>query len=88
MRKALSFTEHKKAQKTAAIKIDQMCKGVKKEQNFFSDFNLESEELSPMFIPGPFAIAHHLISTWVHQITPDGIESPSRLKQSASMSSL
>ncbi|RWR73301.1 nudix hydrolase 19, chloroplastic [Cinnamomum micranthum f. kanehirae] len=86
VKKALTFTEYEKAQKTAAIKVEQMCKGVEREQSFASDFNLESGELAPMFIPGPFAIAHHLISTWVHQITPDGIESP--LKQSASSSNL
>ncbi|KAG6417456.1 hypothetical protein SASPL_119616 [Salvia splendens] len=62
--KALTFTEYKKAQMTAAAKVEQMCKGVEKGQNLSADFNVESGELATMFIPGPFAIAHHLISSW------------------------
>lgn len=91
MKKALAFAEYKKAQKTAAVKVEQMCKGVKKEQSFAADFNVESGELAPMFIPGPFAIAHHLISSWVYQDTIiNGVEA--RFKQpsgsTSSMSSL
>ncbi|KAJ0987921.1 hypothetical protein J5N97_006277 [Dioscorea zingiberensis] len=67
VKKALTFAEYEKAQRTSAIKVNQMCKGVEKGQNFSSDFNVESGELAPMFIPGPFAIAHHLISSWVYQ---------------------
>lgn len=65
--KALTFAEYDKAQRTAAFKVNQMCKGVEQGQNLSSDFNVESGELAPMFVPGPFAIAHHLISSWVHQ---------------------
>ncbi|KAK7328379.1 hypothetical protein VNO77_22484 [Canavalia gladiata] len=64
VRKALTFAEYKKAQKTAAAKIEQMCKGVEKTHSLAADFNVESGELAPMFVPGPFAIAHHLISSW------------------------
>lgn len=67
MKKALNFAEYEKAQRTAAIKVNQMCKGVERTKSFSSDFNVESGELAPMFIPGPFAIAHHLISSWVYQ---------------------
>ncbi|OVA00472.1 NUDIX hydrolase domain [Macleaya cordata] len=67
VKNALTFAEYEKAQRTAAAKVDQMCKGVEKGLNFSSDFNVESGELAPMFIPGPFAIAHHLISSWVNQ---------------------
>lgn len=76
MKKALTFTEYKKAQKTSAYKVDQMCKGVVKGQNVASDFNVESGELASMFVPGPFAIAHHLISSWAHQeqVSINGIE--------------
>ncbi|XP_057247366.1 nudix hydrolase 19, chloroplastic isoform X2 [Beta vulgaris subsp. vulgaris] len=70
VKKALSFAEYEKAQKTASAKVEQICKGVKQSQNLSSDFNTESGELAPMFIPGPFAIAHHLISTWVFQGAP------------------
>ncbi|KAI3924703.1 hypothetical protein MKX01_011413 [Papaver californicum] len=67
VKSALTFAEYEKAQRTAADKVDQMCKGVEKGLNFSSDFNVESGELAPMFIPGPFAIAHHLISAWIDQ---------------------
>ncbi|WOL09211.1 nudix hydrolase 19, chloroplastic [Canna indica] len=67
VKKALTFAEYEKAQKTAAVKIHRMCKGVERNQHSSSDFNVESGELAPMFVPGPFAIAHHLISSWVHE---------------------
>lgn len=68
VKKALTFAEYEKAQKTAAGKVDQMCKGVERGQSLSSDFNVESGELAPMFIPGPFAIANHLISSWVNGV--------------------
>ncbi|XP_065848863.1 nudix hydrolase 19, chloroplastic [Euphorbia lathyris] len=67
VQKALQVAEYEKAQKTAAAKVDQMCRGVEKGQNLSADFNVESGELAPMFFPGPFAIAHHLISSWLNQ---------------------
>ncbi|KAJ8559595.1 hypothetical protein K7X08_003653 [Anisodus acutangulus] len=66
--KALTIAEYKKAQRTAAGKVDQICKGVERGQSLSSDFNVESGELVPMFIPGPFAVAHHLISSWVNGV--------------------
>ncbi|KAJ9163130.1 hypothetical protein P3X46_022832 [Hevea brasiliensis] len=72
VQKALMVAEYEKAQRTAAAKVNQMCKGVEKGQNFSADFNLESGELAPMFFPGPFAIAHHLISSWVNQSSTIG----------------
>lgn len=81
MRNALTFAEYEKAQRTAAAKIEQMCKGVERQQSLSSDFNVESGELAPMFVPGPFAIAHHLISSWVYN---EGSE----LKGRSSLSSL
>ncbi|PSS20913.1 Nudix hydrolase [Actinidia chinensis var. chinensis] len=87
VKKALSFTEYKKAQQTVASKVDQMCKGVEKAQNLATDFNVESGELATMFIPGPFAIAHHLISSWVFQDGFKGVET--HMKQpSGSLSNL
>lgn len=80
VKKALAFAEYKQAQTTAASKVAQMCKGVTQGQSLSSDFNMESGELAPMFIPGPFAIAHHLISTWVNQGT--------EIKQTSSLSNL
>ncbi|KAI5556741.1 hypothetical protein BDE02_18G056000 [Populus trichocarpa] len=67
VRKALLCAEYKKAQRTAAAKVEQMCKGIERGQSFSSDFNLESGELAPMFFPGPYAIAHHLITSWANQ---------------------
>lgn len=84
MRKALTYAEYKKAQLTAAAKVEQMCKGVEKGQNLSADFNVESGELAPMFIPGPFAIAHHLISTWVSQVPVNGVEAQNQGTRSLS----
>lgn len=78
MKKALTNAEYIKAQRTAAGKVEQMCKGVEKGQNLSADFNVESGELAPMFVPGPFAIAHHLISAWVNQVPLNGIETLSK----------
>ncbi|KAL4304124.1 hypothetical protein GQ457_10G016540 [Hibiscus cannabinus] len=76
VRKALAFAEYKKAQRTAAAKVDQICKGVKKRQRQSSsaDDIAKSGEPAPMFVPGPFAIAHHLISAWANQDPPTGVE--------------
>ncbi|KAK1434697.1 hypothetical protein QVD17_00446 [Tagetes erecta] len=76
VKKALTFAEYEKAQKTSANKIDQMCKGVARGQNVASDFNVESGELAPMFVPGPYAIAHYLISSWAHQVSINGNQTP------------
>ncbi|XP_073132299.1 nudix hydrolase 19, chloroplastic [Henckelia pumila] len=72
IKKALTYAEYKKAQKTAAAKVEQMCKGVERGQQLSTDFNIESGELAPMFIPGPYAIAHHLITSWVNQVSSNG----------------
>ncbi|GKE70731.1 hypothetical protein Tco_1528803, partial [Tanacetum coccineum] len=63
----MTFTEYGKAQKTAASKVDQICKRVEINKKSGSGFSVESGELVPMFVPGPFAISHHLISSWAHQ---------------------
>ncbi|KAM0026287.1 putative NAD(+) diphosphatase [Helianthus debilis subsp. tardiflorus] len=72
VKKALRYAEYEKAQKTSAYKVDQMCKGFQKGQNLVSDSNVKSGELVPMFVPGPYAIAHHLISSWAHQVSVNG----------------
>uniref|UniRef100_A0A1J3K5I8 NAD(+) diphosphatase n=1 Tax=Noccaea caerulescens TaxID=107243 RepID=A0A1J3K5I8_NOCCA len=86
VKKALAFAEYRKAQRTAASKIEQICKGVERSQSLSTDFNVESGELAPMFIPGPFAIAHHLISSWVDQGPPG--DAHSKQQASVSLSSL
>ncbi|KAK1392542.1 NAD(+) diphosphatase [Heracleum sosnowskyi] len=68
VQKALTFAEYEKAQKTTAVKVNQMSKGVEKNFNLSLDFNMESGELAPMFIPGPYAVAHHLISYWLNEV--------------------
>ncbi|KAI0487838.1 hypothetical protein KFK09_027661 [Dendrobium nobile] len=66
VKRALIAADYKKSQRTAAIRVNEMCKGVEKGQSLSADFKVESDKFSPMFIPGPFAIAHHLISSWAH----------------------
>ncbi|KAB2618663.1 nudix hydrolase 19 [Pyrus ussuriensis x Pyrus communis] len=80
VKRALAFAEYKKAQNTLASKVEQICKGVEKEQRLSADFNVESGELASMFIRGPFSIAHHLISSWAYQDATDGAAA---LKQSS-----
>ncbi|KAK2966285.1 hypothetical protein RJ640_018096, partial [Escallonia rubra] len=87
VRKALTVAEYKKAQTAAAAKVDQMCMGVGKAQSLSADFNVESGELAPMFIPGPFAIAHHLISSWAFQVGVNGVEAQIK-EPSGSLSNL
>jgi len=67
VKKALTFAEYKKAQRTSAFRVHHICGGVEKGQGLASDFNVETGELAPMFVPGPFAIAHHLISSWANE---------------------
>ncbi|XP_057420693.1 nudix hydrolase 19, chloroplastic isoform X1 [Lotus japonicus] len=65
VRKALASAKYKKAQRTAAAKVEQMCKGVdNNNRSLATDFNVESGEDAPIYVPGPYAIAHHLISSW------------------------
>ncbi|XP_022893441.1 nudix hydrolase 19, chloroplastic-like [Olea europaea var. sylvestris] len=72
VKKALTFAVYKKAQKTTATKVDQMCKGVEKGQNLFADYTVEIGELATLFISGPFAITQHLISSWANQVDDNG----------------
>ncbi|RDX97430.1 Nudix hydrolase 19, chloroplastic, partial [Mucuna pruriens] len=81
VRKALMFAKYKQAQRTAAAKVEQMCKGVEKNRSLAADFNVESaDEHAPIVVPGPFAIAHHLISSWAFsdQNLVNGVESNSK----------
>ncbi|XP_014510493.1 nudix hydrolase 19, chloroplastic [Vigna radiata var. radiata] len=65
VRKALTSAKYKETQRTAAEKVEQICKGLEENRSFASDFNVESTgENAPIVFPGPFAIAHHLISSW------------------------
>jgi NAD+ diphosphatase len=81
VKKAIAFAEYEKAQKSTAVKVGQACKGVEQgpHGSSFNDYALESGEMAPMFIPGPFAIAHHLISAWVNQGVPQSGTSPKRM---------
>ncbi|XP_047328010.1 nudix hydrolase 19, chloroplastic [Impatiens glandulifera] len=67
VKKALTFAEYNKAQQTASEKVEQMCKGNEQGRSLTADFNVESGDPVPMFVPGPYAIAHHLISSWAFQ---------------------
>ena len=70
IKKALTFSEYEKAQRTNALEVNQMCKGAEKGQSIAEDFKVGSGEPVPMFVPGPFAIAHHLISAWAFEGAP------------------
>lgn len=67
MKRALRLSEYEKAQRTAAAKVEELCKGVERGQSQSADFNTEDSGLAPMFFPGPYAIAHQLISSWAYQ---------------------
>ncbi|KAG0495994.1 hypothetical protein HPP92_000609 [Vanilla planifolia] len=83
---ALTLAHYEKAQRAAAFKVNQMCKGVEKGQSLSSDFNVEGGELVPMFIPGPFAIAHHLIASWAHgTATAEPGEAPKAFSSASSL---
>ena len=70
VKRALMLAEYEKSQRSNALKVNQICKGVEAGQNISSDLTVESQEPAPMFIPGPFAIAHHLISSWAFEGAP------------------
>jgi NAD+ diphosphatase len=70
IKRVLTFAEYEKAQRTNAFKVNQICKGAEKGQSLSSDFKVESGEPAAMFFPGPFAIAHHLISSWAFEGAP------------------
>lgn len=67
MKRALNLSEYLKAQQTAAAKVEQMCKRVESGHSQSDDFNTEDSGLASMFFPGPYAIAHQLISSWAYQ---------------------
>ncbi|GLJ44084.1 hypothetical protein SUGI_0919390 [Cryptomeria japonica] len=67
VQKALTFAEYDKSQRKSAFRVHQICDGAEKGQSLFEDLNVETRELAPMFVPGPFAIAHHLISSWANK---------------------
>ncbi|XP_038878951.1 nudix hydrolase 19, chloroplastic-like [Benincasa hispida] len=67
VKRALTLSEYEKTQRTAAAKVEQMCKGVESRHNQSADFNSEDSGLASMFFPGPYAIAHQLISSWAYQ---------------------
>jgi NAD+ diphosphatase len=70
VKRALTFAEYEKAQRSNALKVNQICKGVERGQSFSSDLSVESEEPATMFVPGPYGIAHHLISSWAFEAAP------------------
>ncbi|CAH9131344.1 unnamed protein product [Cuscuta epithymum] len=89
VKKALTYAEYYKSQKTNAAKVDQMCKGVEnQQQNSSASYNVESGELTTMLVPGPYAIAHHLISSWANNKVGSGNETQPNQKQTASLPKL
>ncbi|KAL3701477.1 hypothetical protein R1sor_019499 [Riccia sorocarpa] len=66
VRKALTYTDYKNAQEAASLKIYQMCSGEKAASEGYP------EQSSPVYVPGPYAIAHSLIAAWVNG-APDSL---------------
>lgn len=75
IRNALQQIPFKKDQLEAMLKIQKAAatttiedREIKKLHKPLSDVKQESSETSgPLFVPGPYAIAHHLISSWANQ---------------------
>ena len=65
VRKALTFNEYKTQQQSVATKIHQTCAGEERKRGSSVEPKVDASDAPPMFVPGPYAIAHHLISTWV-----------------------
>ncbi|XP_078428854.1 nudix hydrolase homolog 19 isoform X2 [Wolffia australiana] len=87
VRRALAYEEYDATRRATAEKVNQMCNGGEdKSQRTQSSYPAMSGELGPMYVPGPYAIAHHLISSWVNENGSDGVDSLSR--KSTSFSSL
>ncbi|KAG6549173.1 hypothetical protein Mapa_009399 [Marchantia paleacea] len=61
--KALTYTDYRDAQEASSLKIYQYCSG-EKTTDAFSE--------APMYVPGPYAIAHNLIATWAN-VAPDSL---------------
>ncbi|KAH7288869.1 hypothetical protein KP509_31G047600 [Ceratopteris richardii] len=62
--KALTFNEYKIQQQASALKVHQACAGEERRRTMSIEARVDAGELATMFVPGPHAIAHHLISTW------------------------
>ncbi|KAJ7544205.1 hypothetical protein O6H91_09G069600 [Diphasiastrum complanatum] len=58
--------DYKHEQELAAVKVYKSTVGGDKERGTSSTSPLQATEGVTMFLPGPYAIAHHLISTWAN----------------------
>lgn len=66
VRSALQRNQYTKDQEAAAIKIHLSDGGARLNKSL-TDAEKETTEVSTSaFVPGPYAIAHHLISTWAN----------------------
>lgn len=74
VRRALTFNEYRTQQQSSALKVHQACAGEERRRGSSIDARADVGELAPMYVPGPYAIAHHLISTWVSK-GPDDLVS-------------
>lgn len=64
VKQALTYTAYKDQQQDAILKIWQAGSGGGDRKR--SD-GAPAQELPPVFVPGPYAIAHHLIASWTNQ---------------------
>lgn len=72
VKKALTFNEYRSQQQSSALKVHQACAGEERRRGSSIEARVDAGELAPMYVPGPYAIAHHLISTWASK-GPDGL---------------
>ncbi|KAL2649457.1 hypothetical protein R1flu_017585 [Riccia fluitans] len=66
VRKALTYTDYKRAEEAASLKIYNICSREKAASDAYA------EQSSPMYVPGPYAIAHSLIAAWANA-APDSL---------------
>ncbi|XP_002977812.2 nudix hydrolase 19, chloroplastic [Selaginella moellendorffii] len=66
VQKALSNADYTRAQKATGINVYKTCLGEEMPGRNSSPMNMVAAG-EGIFVPGPYAIAHHLISTWASQ---------------------
>ncbi|MCO5612273.1 hypothetical protein L7F22_066538 [Adiantum nelumboides] len=73
VKKALVFNEYKNQQQASALKVHQACSGEERRGSSMQA-RVDAGELAPMFVLGPYVIAHHLIFAWATS-GPEGLSS-------------
>lgn len=61
VKEAFQFKSYKETQKTALLKVFEVCEDPSVDPKWTSLIGASGK----MFVPGPYAIAHNLIKTWI-----------------------